>query len=58
VTVPVTPVVGIPPVRVAEMVVELPTVIGEVTLIVRDTAPLTVTVEHVPVKALLLVSPP
>jgi hypothetical protein len=55
----VTPVDGNPPTNVAESVVELPTVIGEVAAVVRDEmlALLTVRVVHVPVNTLLLVSP-
>jgi len=55
----VTPVDGNPPVKVADAVVELPTVIGEVTAVVSDVMLVlfTVTLAHVPVNALLLVSP-
>jgi len=58
VTVPVTPVDGNPPTNVADTVVELPTVIGEVTAVVSEMpGGLTVTVAQVPVNELLLVSP-
>jgi len=58
-TVPLTPVDGKPPTRVADRVVELPIVIGEVAAVVRDVMLilLTVTLAHVPVKTLLLASP-
>ena len=58
-TVPVTPVAGNPPTSVADTVAELPTVMGEVTAVVRDVmfALITVTFAQVPVKALLLTSP-
>jgi hypothetical protein len=57
--VPVTPVDGKPPVRVAETVVDRPTLIGEVAAVVSDAmlVLLTVRLAHVPVNALLLVSP-
>jgi hypothetical protein len=56
---PVTPVDGKPPTNVADKVVGLPTVIGDVAPVVRDVMLVlfTVTVAHVPGKALLLVSP-
>jgi hypothetical protein len=58
-TVPVTPVDGNPPTKVADRVAELPTVIGEEAAVVREVmlVLLTVTVAHVPVKTLLLASP-
>jgi hypothetical protein len=57
--VPLTPVDGNPPTKVADTVVEPPTVIGEVAAVVRDVmlVLLTVTVAHVPGNELLLVSP-
>jgi hypothetical protein len=57
--VPVTPVDGKPPTKVADTVVEPPTVIGEVTAVVRDVilVLLTVRFAHVPVNTLLLTSP-
>jgi hypothetical protein len=58
VTVPLTPVDGLPPVSVAETVVELPTMIGETTDVVSVILLVTVTLAHVPVAALLFVSPP
>jgi hypothetical protein len=57
----VTPVDGNPPVRVAETVVEVPTVMGEVaTAVVSEVmlVGLTVTLAQVPVNGLLLMSPP
>ncbi len=59
VTVPVTPVDGNPPTRVADRVVALPTVIGEVAAVVSEVmlVLLTVTFAQVPVKALLFTSP-
>jgi hypothetical protein len=59
VTEPVTPVDGNPPVRVAETVVDPPTVIGEVAaVVIVGVCLLTVTVTQLPVATLLLVSPP
>jgi hypothetical protein len=55
----VTPVDGKPPVRVADTVVELPTVMGEVTAVVSEVmfVVLTVRLAQVPVNGLLLMSP-
>jgi len=56
----VTPVDGNPPTNVADTVVELPTVIGEVAAVVREVmlALLTVRLAQVPVATLLFPSPP
>ncbi len=59
VTVPVTPVDGNPPTRVADRVVEVPTLIGDVAAVVSDVMLVlfTVTLAHVPVNTLLFASP-
>jgi hypothetical protein len=55
----VTPVDGNPPVRVAETVVEVPTVMGELAAVESEVmfVGLTVTLAQVPVNGLLLMSP-